>query len=186
MLKKLIIDDNGNIYFDGNEVNSKLGIKNTKDKKITLPEMYKHVKIISAFPGTGKTYFYEQNKDIGNISDSDSSQFNKARFPHNYFVHLLFQSYSKNILLVSSHKEVRDILIKNEISFDLVYPDMWLKSLYLDRYRERGSSDDFIAMIDLNWTKWIEEIMEIDSPYVNHVVLRYHNEYLSDHYTILR
>lgn len=31
---------------------------------------------------------------------------------------------------------------------------------YLKRYRRRGSSDEFISLMNANWEKWINEIKE--------------------------
>ena len=42
--------------------------------------------LISAFPGTGKTYSYENSNKI--ILDSDSSKFDKNDFPNNYINHI--------------------------------------------------------------------------------------------------
>ncbi len=42
-------------------------------------------KLVSAFPGCGKSYFFKNNKEL-NTLDSDSSGFDKRNFPDNYTV----------------------------------------------------------------------------------------------------
>jgi predicted nucleotidyltransferase len=78
-------------------------------------------RIISAFPGTGKTYFYNKNKET--TMDSDSSQFSGVKdqngnntkernpnFPKNYIEHIKENIGKYEFILVSSHKEVRNAL----------------------------------------------------------------------------
>ena len=59
-------------------------------------------KVISAFPGTGKTHLY--NNFQGKILDSDSSQFDKKYFPQNYMFHIKGNMDDAEIILVSTHK----------------------------------------------------------------------------------
>lgn len=120
-------------------------------------------RIISAFPGTGKTTFYEKYKDI--TLDSDSSNFSwvtqegkKIRnpdFPQNYINHIKDNIGKYRFILVSSHKEVRDALIDNCLFFYLAYPALEHKNDYLKRYKERGSSEAFIQLLENNWDAWI-------------------------------
>lgn len=68
-------------------------------------------KIISAFPGTGKSYVYRKyiNSDL-KIIDSDSSKFSKEYFPANYIEHIKRCLGRYDIVFVSSHKSVRQAL----------------------------------------------------------------------------
>lgn len=121
-------------------------------------------KIVSAFPGTGKTYYC--NVDIsqydhtpyGYCIDSDSSKFDKENFPANYIEHIKLNIGRHAIIFVSSHKQVRDALVAEGLPFTLVYPDITLRSQYIDRYRQRGSSEQFIDLIDRNWEEWIRDL----------------------------
>ena len=83
-------------------------------------------KIISAFPGVGKTTYHKNNPDT--TLDSDSSSFswivdehgNKTRnphFPQNYIDHIKQNIGKYKYIFVSSHKEVRDALLDNCILF---------------------------------------------------------------------
>lgn len=119
------------------------------DKKETL--------VISAFPGCGKSHFFRENKDKI-VLDSDSSKFDKSYFPNNYIEHIKNNIGKADIILVSSHKEVRDALVDNDIKFTLVYPDISIKDEYLQRYKDRNSSESFIKLLDNNWEIWIDEL----------------------------
>ena len=116
----------------------------------------KNTVIISGFPGIGKTYLFE-NSPLS-ILDSDSSKFDKTMFPQNYIEHIKENIGKVDIILVSSHKEVREALVCEKIDFTLVYPHESLKSEYIEKYKERGSSEKFIQLISDNWNNWIEEL----------------------------
>lgn len=127
-------------------------------------------KIISGFPGIGKTEFYKKHSDT--CLDSDSSNFSwsidevnvkirNPNFPQNYIDHLKENIGKYEWILVSSHKEVRDALLDNCIFFYLVYPSNSLKYVYLERYKNRGDNGTFIKLISDNWDNWINEIYSI-------------------------
>ncbi|WP_395762373.1 hypothetical protein ACH34C_07155 [Elizabethkingia anophelis] len=119
--------------------------------------------VISAFPGTGKSHYVNYGEGSGYMpqgfaSDSDSSKFDKAHFPENYIEHIksnIEDGYAR--IFVSSHKDVRDALIQNNIDFILIYPSIDLKDEYIARYKQRGSSDVFIKLLSDNWESWINE-----------------------------
>ena len=115
----------------------------------------KQTKIISAFPGTGKSHFFN-NTDLF-VLDSDSSYFDKSKFPQNYIEHIKSYIGKVDYILVSSHEDVRNALKENFIDFLLVYPSIEIKNEYLDRYKVRGSSDGFVNLINANWDKWIKD-----------------------------
>lgn len=115
-------------------------------------------KVYSAFPGVGKTTYF--NTTEKNVLDSDSSKFDKKHFPDNYIEHIERNIQDPNVdkILVSSHKDVRDALVKREIPFVLVYPDRSLKDEYIERYKERGNNDAFVSLLDKNWDDWMDEM----------------------------
>jgi hypothetical protein len=139
-------------------------------------------KIISAFPGTGKTYYYNKHKYT--CLDSDSSEFswiidvqgNKIRnpnFPNNYIKHIKENIGRYKYIFVSTHKEVTEALLNSCIYFYLMIPSMSHKEIYIQRYSDRGSSAEFIDLIDTNWKKWIDDLLEynhIDGVKVNYGV----------------
>jgi hypothetical protein len=131
----------------------KLGsTKKIKNWEQYIPE--KKTLVLSAFPGCGKSYLYNNVKDL-QILDSDSSGFDKSHFPENYIKHIRQNIGKVDIILVSSHKEVRDALFQNDISFILVYPEIGSKSEYIQRYLDRKSPEKFIQLLDTNWNDWI-------------------------------
>lgn len=117
--------------------------------------------LVSAFPGTGKTYYAQHRRGWKQkVLDSDSSKFPKDRFPENYIISIKEYMGYGSIVFISSHKEVREALYENGMWFTLVYPDVSLKQEYLGRYKERGSSEEFINLVDKNWDNWIQELKE--------------------------
>lgn len=140
--------------------------------------------IICGFPGIGKSHFFHKCKDFNiTVHDSDSAYFDKSEFPQNYIKHLkeLTKEQSKSdkpfYILSSSHKEVREALIENNLEFKVVVPDISLKSEYLNRYKERGSSKGFQKLINDNFETWITEI--INDKRLDILILS-KDQYLSD------
>lgn len=133
----------------------------------------KQVFVICGFPGVGKSYVVRHQNDLGlKILDSDSSTFDKKEFPQNYIEHIesVLSKGEVDIILVSSHKVVREALKENNIDFFLVYPDILCKDEYIERYQERGSPESFIDLLRKNWDNWITECkQETDC---SHVVLK--------------
>lgn len=119
--------------------------------------------LVSAFPGTGKSHYCNQSgldNYPGWATDSDSSMFDKARFPDNYIEHIKRHIGKCCRIFISSHKEVREALVANGLPFTLVYPHVSLKQEYLERYKQRGSSQAFIDLIYNNWEAWLTELKE--------------------------
>lgn len=122
-------------------------------------------RIISAFPGTGKTFYHRNNPNT--TLDSDSSNFSwivregekrrNPEFPKNYIEHIKNNIGKYEFIFVSSHKEVRDILLENNIFFYLAYPDKNRKNEFIKRFRGRGSDENFVKLISDNWENWIKE-----------------------------
>jgi hypothetical protein len=138
--------------------------------------MSKDTLVVSAFPGTGKTWVYANQGPDQVVLDSDSSLFSWASpgvrspdFPGNYIQHVKDKIGQVDIIFVSSHKAVRDALVAAGIPFTLVYPEMDLRAEYLERYRRRGSSEDFVTMIGSNWAGFITELEDQEG--CEHVVL---------------
>jgi hypothetical protein len=113
--------------------------------------------VISAFPGCGKSHLF-RNKGDKQILDSDSSKFDKSKFPQNYIDHIKSNIGTADMILVSSHKEVRDALVDNGIDFTLVYPNKDIKDEYIQRYIDRGNEDKFVELLKNNWNIWIPEL----------------------------
>lgn len=133
-------------------------------------------KLYSAFPGTGKSHVFNTRKDII-VADSDSSTFDKSDFPDNYIRHIKSLIGRVDVLMISSHEDVRNALVDNQLNFTLVYPDISLKEEYLQRYTDRGSSESFINLLNLKWEEWITQCQ--NQKYCDHIVLK-SGEYMYD------
>lgn len=119
--------------------------------------------IISGYPGIGKTYL-TQNSSL-KVTDSDSSSFSWIEpgvrhpdFPQNYINHIKKAINEFDIVVVSSHKVVRDTLRENGLDFVVFYPSIESKEIYIERYKQRGNNEKFIDLVNSNWESWITEI----------------------------
>ena len=128
--------------------------------------------VISGFPGIGKTFVQKTlgSKNGKTFLDSDSSKFSwcidadgkkirNPEFPKNYMQHILDNMKKANIICVSAHKTVLDALNNYKIPHVLVYPAYELKDEYLERYRKRGSSNEFIMSMLENWQLYISRMI---------------------------
>lgn len=119
--------------------------------------------LVAAFPGTGKSHYVNYGEGSGYMpqgfaTDSDSSKFDKASFPKNYIEHIkqkISEGYAR--VFISSHKDVRNALVENNLPFVLIYPAKELKEEYLERYRQRGNNEKFIQLVLDNWDNWLDE-----------------------------
>ena len=139
-------------------------------------------KIISAFPGTGKTHLAATS--ALSILDSDSIAYSwlskgvrNPQFPGNYLQHIKDCIGKTDLILVSSHEQVRRGLVSEGIEFTLVYPQIELVEEYLNRYRQRGSTEEFVSILNSNWKAWISDMEQQQG--CKHVRLS-SNQYLSD------
>ena len=112
--------------------------------------------LCSAFPGTGKTYFF--NNSDKTVLDSDSSTFDKSQFPANYIKYIKDNIGKVKLIFISSHKIVRDALVENGLDFVLVYPSPDLKDDYIQRYKKRGNAEGFVDLLLNNWDNWMIEL----------------------------
>lgn len=141
-------------------------------------------KVISAFPGTGKSYFANNHDkvvdlDSNNYTSGHTSE-GKVRnpnFPNNYISAIEDQLGKCSILLVSPHIEVIKGLLEKGLDITLVYPDRKLKSEYIERFRKRGSSEAFIRPLDSYWDDFLDQLEQQEG--CEHVVLE-QGQYLKD------
>jgi hypothetical protein len=151
-------------------------------------------KVIAGFPGVGKSKLIDkvtsgELRNDGLIIDSDSSHFSwlspgvrNPAFPKNYIDHIKRNIGIVSYILVSTHKDVRDRLANENIHYTLVYPGIELKEEYIQRYRDRGSVDSFITLMDNNWDNFIEDLIFEEFPTKLQLEP---DQFLSDIYTIL-
>ena len=138
----------------------------------------KETMVIAAFPGTGRSYCVKNEAEkFDGVLDSDSSNFSWKKdtngnntternpdFPNNYIEHIKENIGKVDVIFVSSHKEVREALEKENIKYTLVYPNVFQKEDYIKRYKNRGSSESFIRLLEANWEEWINECRTEEYP----------------------
>lgn len=135
--------------------------------------------IVSGFPGIGKSWL-KSNTDLA-VSDSDSSKWSKSNFPDNYLKYIsdLYLSKNFDVILVSTHSDVRAGMARLNMPFFLIYPSLECKAEYMERYKQRGSPEGFLQLMDKQWENFVEGCMEQNG--CVHIVLDA-GEYLSDVY----
>lgn len=134
--------------------------------------------VVSGFPGIGKSHFFNRQQELGlKVMDSDSSKFPKDNFPQNYMQHIGEAMYQCDYLLVSSHDAVRRALVDAGVVYTLVYPHISLKDEYMRRYKERGSPQPFLDLMEKNWDSFVTGC--INQTGCKHVVLQA-GQYMSD------
>lgn len=146
--------------------------------------------VISAFPGCGKTYFFNNFKNFL-VSDSDSSNFSwikdsegnnttqrNPEFPKNYIDHIKNNIGVYDIIFVSSHNVVVEALKNNNIDFTIVYPDIELKEDFLERYKNRGNNESFIKFISEHFEEFVKAID--DDVSLNKIKLTKEKRFLKD------
>ena len=121
--------------------------------------------IICGFPGIGKSHYVKQNKQAIDLESTpfhfleDGKTINQE-WPNNYIdkVEQLLKDQKVKIILLSSHSEVRELLLIRGLFYYLIYPDISLKDEFVRRYRERGNNQGFIKKLKKHWEEWIEQI----------------------------
>lgn len=136
-------------------------------------------KIICGFPGIGKTYLTQNNQyPQYHFLDLDSSQFDKSGFPENYLAaidrHFVEGVY--DFILVSTHPDVIKCIDDRNYGYGVVhvvYPEYKrdprhqiyadrenerLKEMFMNRYISRGSSPEFIKLMDTNFWNFVEDL----------------------------
>ena len=100
--------------------------------------------------------------------DSDSSNFSwikdengentkerNPNFPQNYINHIKSNIGKVDVIFVSSHGVVRDALYEAGLNYFLFYPNIKMKEIYIDRFKQRGNEQSFIDFISKNWDNFI-------------------------------
>ena len=126
--------------------------------------------IICGFPGVGKTAC----EKYARVLDAESSAYSHIidpekmtcrkndKFPTNYIdmVESEMKSDRWDIILLSSHKAVRDELKRRKIKFVAVFPQIDCLPEYMGRYLKRGSDYDFMVDISNNWGRYLSDMAD--------------------------
>lgn len=144
-------------------------------------------KVISAFPGTGKTYYAHSVSSRLSVMDLDSMPYTGGhdangkvrndRFPSNYLDAIKSQLGHVDVLLISIHKEVIDSLLREGVQVILIFPHESLKQEYLERFERRGSTELFRSLFVQNWDMLIKQLR--DQKDCRHIVLG-SGQYIND------
>lgn len=130
--------------------------------------------IISAFPGCGKSYCTANTEGL-KILDSDSSKFSwiykdgvktderNPEFPANYIAHIKENIKTADVIFVSSHENVRQALKEANITYISVFPALDAKEEFMERFKNRGDNEAFLNLLDTNWEKWIDQLVDDES-----------------------
>lgn len=129
--------------------------------------------IIAGFPGVGKSTAVSEYKGKSKVIDMESSEFHwlydengnkycNPEWPYNYVDAITDAAKScdeDTYVLISTHNEVLNLL--NEDSdwgspFIAVIPKT--KSIYIDRYKQRGSSKEFIEKLDIEFDNFTNDV----------------------------
>ena len=123
--------------------------------------------LIAGFGAIGKTAV---SKKYNNVMDLESSSFKyiiddelkklnpeerkglKSRklnkeFPNNYYNEIMKDLEVYEIVLISMHNEIIDLLEENNINYYVVYPEENMIEEILERCKNRGNKDDFLKML---------------------------------------
>lgn len=150
-------------------------------------------KIISAFPGIGKTTLVQINKNYIDLESSDykwididktlpieerkgTAKTINPDFPNNYIKKIIELTDMGFNVLISSHKEVREALQARGIKYTIVLPSLDMKEEMINRYLSRGNQESFVNLLKTNYEKFVEDL-SMDS---NEKVVLKSGQYLSD------
>ena len=136
--------------------------------------------IISGFAGIGKSYLASMR---AGVIDLESTPFAKNWDVYsNVAIHMANQGY---IVLVSAHRELRQMLFEKRAKYTYVTPSKEMKEDYINRYKERGNNPQFIETMETNWdaycapTEWEASesytrasvrVLENDEPHLFNVI----------------
>lgn len=150
-------------------------------------------KVISAFPGIGKTTLVQTNKNYIDLESSDYKWVDIDKtlsieerkgiaktinpdFPENYIKKITELTDMGFNVLISSHKEVREALQAQSIEYTIVLPSLDMKEEMTNRYLSRGNQESFVNLLKTNYEKFVEDL----SMDPNDKIVLKHGEYLSD------
>lgn len=150
-------------------------------------------KIISAFPGIGKTTLVQTNKNYVDLESSDykwididktlsieerkgTAKTINPYFPENYIKKIIELTDTGFNVLISSHKEVREALQAQGIEYTIILPSLDMKEEMISRYLSRGNQESFVNLLKTNYEKFVGDL-SIDP---NEKIILKSGQYLSD------
>lgn len=132
--------------------------------------------IVCAFPGTGKTYCEQNVRNQHTFIDLDPEPFHWMKneagervvsnlWPDNYVREIirLHDAYGfASRIFCSTHAEVLDYLciMRQDHLVVFPFPSEREKEAYLKRYVDRGSSPEFVALMEQQFVDFIHQLEE--------------------------
>lgn len=101
----------------------------------------------------------ENSSDLPIEQRKGMSKTLNPNFPENYIRDIVSLAREGYIVLISSHKEVRDELNKRRIPFTIVLPSLDMKQEMIDRYIKRGNQENFVTMLENNYETFVNDLM---------------------------
>ena len=118
--------------------------------------------LILGFPGVGKTTYARSKSKKYTVSDSDSSMFSwkeegvrHPEWPDNYIRHIKSLIGKVDVIFISTHAEVREAVRADpelEQRAFTVLPDGDRKDAFMLNYKQRGSDENFLDLMDRKWS----------------------------------
>lgn len=105
--------------------------------------------IICGFAGIGKSYLARHTQ---RVVDLESTPFNK-----DWETYVRVANHMKNngyVVLLSCHEELRKLLHEKGIDYLVALPVEQDKEIYINRYINRGNSEEFINMMDKKFSEY--------------------------------
>lgn len=138
-----------------------------KNPDMTLNHRIKN--IIAGFPGVGKStaaknkdwmFLDIESSDYHWVVDGEGNKVCHPEWPINYVDAIMEAAKDMGkpqlYILISTHNEVLTELDKRGIYYNAVLPRS--KDIYLQRYRERGNTEEFITKLDVNFDTFIKSV----------------------------
>ena len=97
-------------------------------------------------------FYWVKDKDGNPTTTADKN------FPQNYIDYIKANIGRVDVIFVPTHTEVLDALNKNKIGFNMIYPVATLKTEYINRYKKRKRSPEFINTLEARWEKMIASL----------------------------
>jgi len=136
-------------------------------------------RIVSGFPGVGKSFFQKQAVPGTSVWDLDISGYLHAEdFPFNYGKAIESHLQQQHSVMVSSSRHLRHVLEVYQWSYYLVYPSVDCFEEYIDRFIDRGSDIRFLRYMGENWDSLLRDC-KIPTAGAHQIELR-PGQYLSD------
>jgi hypothetical protein len=133
--------------------------------------------IICGFSGVGKSTAEQKHKNVIDFESSGYSHIFKAgepyakdpSFPGNYIDAVCdhMDKTANTVYLLSCHEEVRNELKSRGIPYFIVMPEFCQKEEYLRRWLKRGSSVEFIEIMNDRWVDMIQSCERDAAPKIH-------------------